>query len=285
MKTLCEKKSWLHLTAVILMAFFILISSTSNASAARQTLWESRDQFVALELQERSSSDQKLDHPLNLPVETLTAQLASLTVRTAESNKITPLLSAAAIDLIAPHLQQALSTATADQDVTFAVIGLQTALYGFAKSPKVTTGRIFRQGGQLNLIIGQMQLDVNERADRRLEPFIPGSRQQPVSNEWALQPQPGQDSFKLLRNDWVAFGEGWAAPVIQPTAVASPVAAQPVAEKQAVPSSAPPAKPAPQQTAAQRVAERLSTLKELHSKGLITEDEYRNKRREILDGL
>ncbi|HIJ94187.1 MAG TPA: SHOCT domain-containing protein [Desulfuromonadales bacterium] len=291
MKKWCEIKSWLHQPVIILMAAFILISNSSNALAARQILWESRDQFVALEPQDRIPSEQKLPnaHPAEIPVETLSAQLASLTVRTAETRKITPLFTAAAIELIADKLQLALSKATPEQDVTFAVIGLHTALYGFAKSPKVTTGRIFSQGGKLNLIIGQMQQDVNERADRRLEPFVPGSRLQSVSDEWALQPQPEQDSFKLLRKDWVAFGETWKVPVIIPPVVAQPTAVpaavQPVTEKQPVPATSSTTAPVTKSSEAQRVSDRLTTIKELQEKGLITIEEYRDKRREILNGL
>jgi hypothetical protein len=288
MKTWCDKKSWLHLPAVILMAAFILISNSSNASAARQTLWESRDQFVALEPQERSSSDSKIAnaHPLDLPEETLAAQLMSLTIRTVDTKKTAPLFTAQAVELIAPQLQQALSKAKPDQDVTFAVIGFHTALYGFAKSPKVTTGRIFHHGGKLNLIIGQMQQDVNERADRRLEPFIPGSRLQSVSDEWALQPQPGQDSFKLLRKDWVAFGDDWKAPVIVQPVTAPPAAVQTnVLQPVAAPGSTPSAPVVTKTSEAQKTADRLTTLKELQEKGLITIEEYRDKRREILNGL
>jgi len=288
MKTWCERKTWLHLPAVILMTAFILISNSSNASAGRQTLWESRDQFVALEPQERSSSESPPPntHPLDIPVETLAAQLASLTVRTVETKKVTPLFTAAALELIAPHLQLALSKATSDQDVTFAVIGLHTALYGFAKSPKVTTGRIFKQGDKLNLIIGQMQHDFNERADRRLDPFIPGSRLQSVSDEWALQPQPGLDSFKLLRKDWVAFSDDWKAPVIAQPVPAPPAVVQPnVPQPVAAPGVVPTAPTVTRISEAQKTADRLTTLKELQEKGLITIDEYRDKRREILNGL
>lgn len=269
------KKSGL-LTAAIIAMTCILICSSSSADA-RQDLWQSRDQFVALEPQERASDAPPVpnSHPADLSLESLSAQLASITVRPADTGKATPLFTSPAVQTIAPHLQQALHLAAPNQDVTFAVIGLHDSLYGFAKSPHVTTGRIFYQGGRLNLIVGLMQQEVNEREDRRLHPFTPGSRQQATAGEWALLPQPGQDAFSLVRKDWAAFDDGWR----------SPVTPAPVAERQATPAVDPSVQPGKFKSDPRLPAERLTTLKELRDKGLISAEEYRVKRLEILDGL
>ena len=72
-----------------------------------------------------------------------------------------------------------------------------------------------------------------------------------------------------------------ALPAAQPAAVLAPALVQPVAQ----PAVAPPAR-APLDTAgAQEIERRLETLKRLREKGLITEDEFQQKRKEILQLL
>jgi hypothetical protein len=116
---------------------------------------------------------------------------------------------------------------------------------------------------------------VNERDDRRLVPFTPGSRQDITVGEWTLLPQPDQPGYSLIRNDWVTFNNEWRAPAAQ-----IPVPAQNVPASQISPVPS-----VKQQTDTLRPADRLATLKELKDKGLISEDEYRSKRMEILNGL
>jgi len=175
-----------------------------------------------------------------------------------------------AIQVLAPHLQKALKQAAPGQDVVFAVLGLHNALYGLAKSPRVTTGRVFFKAGKLNLIVGLVQKDVNEREDRRLSPFTPGSRQKQASGEWALLAD-----TPLVRGDWLVFSEDWQAPVVPSAVVEKKEAAVPAAAVQ----------PAKRSEEIRKPAERLIILKELKEKGLITEDEYRAKRQEILNGI
>ena len=249
----------------------LMLSSTSQASDVRY-LWQSRDQFVALERQETVSAPpaQPNDHPAELSLDRLTAILASIDIRPASGAKPEPLFTGPAVEALAPYLRQALQKASPNQDVTFAVIGLHSSLYGLAKSPKVTTGRVFYKAGRLNIIVGLVQQEVRDRDDRRLFPFTPGSRQKASAGEWTLL-----TNTPLVRGDWMAFGEEWQAPVAPAAAV-----------EQRLPSiyaaPVPPQKPA---SDTRSPADRLTTLNELKNKGLISEDEYRTKRLEIMNGL
>lgn len=249
----------------------LMLSSIAHASDVRH-LWQSRDQFVALERQDITSSGpaQPNDHPAELTLERLTAILSSIDTRPADGDKHEPLLTKSAVEVLAPYLRQGLQQASPSQDVTFAVIGLHSALYGLAKSPKVTTGRVFYKAGRLNIIVGLVQQEVRDRDDRRLFPFTPGTRQKASTGEWTLL-----TSTPLVRRDWMAFGDEWQAP-----AVAAPVAEQRLPSLQTAP--APPEK---RNSDTRRPADRLTTLNELKDKGLISEEEYRGKRLEILNGL
>lgn len=262
----CRDANWLCSAAGVVLAL-LMFSSASQASDVRQ-LWQSRDQFVALERQDGSTANpaQPNDHPADLTLDRLTAILESIEIRTADGGKPEPLFTRPAVQALAPQLQQALHQASPREDVTFAIIGLYNAMYGLAKGPKVTTGRVFYKGGRLNIIFGLVQQDVNDRDDRRLSPFTPGSRQKTSKGEWALLPQPGQNGYNLVRKDWVTFGDEWQTAVSQTPAI----------EK-----NAPPEKHRDMRSP----TERLIILNDLKNKGLISEEEYRGKRLEILNGL
>ncbi|MBC7962716.1 MAG: SHOCT domain-containing protein [Steroidobacteraceae bacterium] len=255
---------WFALVAVLMIC---AASNAVYAADARRNIWQSRDQFVAVERQDPAGDAPAVanDHPLELPLDRLAAILSSIKVRSAESEKPGSLFTEAAVQVLVPNLQKALQQASPGEDVVFAVIGLHKALYGLARSPRVTTGRIFYKSGKLNLIVGLVQQEINDRDDRRLSPFTPGSRQKASPGEWTLL-----TDTPLVRRDWMAFGEEWQAPDLPATVVEKKDAArQPVKRHEDL----------------RKPAERLATLNELKEQGLITEDEYRVKRLEILNGI
>ncbi len=272
----CGKVIRFWFMAVALIILFTA-SKTVHAADAKRTIWQSREQFVAVERQDTVAGDPVTanDHPVELSQDRLTAILASLTVRSAENEKPVSLFTAAAVEVLVPQLQKGLQQASPGEDVTFAVIGLHDALYGLAKSPKVTTGRVFFHAGKLNLIVGLVQKDVNDREDRRLSPFTPGNRQKPLGGDWTLQPHSDQNGFTLARKDWVVFSNEWRPAVVPVPAAEIKQPLAPVAAVQSVDRISETRSP----------AERLTTLKELKDKGLINEEEYRGKRLQILDGL
>jgi len=271
----CRNANWLCFSVSAALVLFML-ASTSNASDVRQ-LWQSRDQFVALERQDSPPGNIVVanDHPVEIAPDRLTAILASIEFNSVDSKKPEQLITSQSLEVLVPQLVQGFRQAAPGEDVTFAVIGLHKSLFGFAKSPKVTTGRAFYSGGRLNIIFGLARSDFNERADRRLYPFLPGSRQKANEVEWTILPQPGHNGFSLVRKDWVAFSDDWNAPIEQ----------KPVAGQNIPPVPATPVQPVKQHNDTRKPADRLTTLNELKDKGLISDEEYRSKRMEILNGL
>jgi Short C-terminal domain len=244
---------------------FLMLASTSHASKLRH-LWQSSDQFVALELQDSVSTGpvQPNDHPIELTLDRIIAILASIDIQATGDGKPEPLFTRSAVQVLAPHLLQGLRQASPKEDVTFAVIGLHGALHGLAKSPKVTTGRVFYKEGRLNIIVGLAQQEVRDRDDRRLFPFTPGARQKASEGEWRLLAQPARKGCTLERKDWVIFSDEWQEPAAELSA---------------------PAQPGKGTNDGRTAAERLTALKDLRDKGLISEEEYQKKRAQILDGL
>lgn len=279
--------NWLWCCMVALAMLFVA-TTDSMASDTKRVLWESRDQFVALESQDAVKGATKVpnEHPAEFTQERLTDILASIEVRDDEEGKTEALFTAKTLEFLVPRLLDAFRQASPQEDVTFAFIGLHAV--AFAKSPKVTTGRMFYQGGKLNLIVGKAHEEVNERVDRRLYPFTPGRRERTAEGDWSLLNQPGQTAMVRLRKDWLVFDKDWKPSSTSPMVTVAPVepqkgsSAQP---QQSVQSAQPPSTGPMFGGKSSKFAERLTILNELRQKGLITEEEYRGKRLTILNEL
>lgn len=259
---------FLHSLKTLMIPLTILlltsIAPVPGTAAERQMLWESREQFVALEPRETEGNN---NHPTEIDQNRLRVQLGALRLQPTANEKAIPLFTNDSLTSLVEHLQQGLRQASPRQDVTFAVIGLHDALYGLAKQPQVTTGRLFVQNGRLNLIVGIAHREVKDREDRRLNPFTPGSRLAKASEPWQILIPTEAAGMLRERQNWIAIPLDWknvAAPgpatsqLPQPSALALPV---------------------------RTPAERLIIIKELHDKGLITDSEFQSKRREILQEL
>lgn len=252
--------------AIILISSSIL-PATGHA-AERQMLWQSREQFVALEPRDNTltAPAEQNGHPAILTSNHLTTLLAAVQFTAGRNATAEPLFTGQALETLTPQLVLGLQKAAPGEDLTFAIISLHKALLGLAKEPRVTTGRLFIRDGRLNLIVGLAQRDVNEREDRRLAPFTPGSRQTPASGEWTLQLPADAADATLSRRDWITIPTSWKP-------VTAATSSTPATTKGA------PAGPG------KSPAERLLILKELLEKGLIDQHEYQNKRQEILQAL
>ena len=148
-------------------------------------------------------------------------------------------------------------------------------------------GRAFHSDGKLHLIVGDLWRSAvspdfhrspvaPREIDRRLYPQLPGMRAKETVHEGlGFETGPGIQLFALnarTRQDWLVLD---VAALATPTArTQSEGASTPDRDKVA---------PAPEK--ATTAEERLSRLKRLHERGLITDEEYARKRKEIIDQL
>lgn len=254
-----------RLAGCLLLA--VLAMGAGGAGAAdRRILWQGREQFLAIE--PHGLRGVANAHPAQFTTEQLRSVLGPLQVRPAPSESRTTLFTEDELTLLVEQLQRGLSQAGPMDDVTFAFIGLHP-LAGFLKEPRVTTGRVFVADGKLHVIFGLVHEAVRENEDRRLKPFKPGERTTPSPPpQWRIS-SPAADSAHSPpgREDWLQF----------PLAGLGPAAG----------GTTPPPAPAPKAVAAppMGIEERLTILEGLRKKNLISEEEYRDKRRRILDGL
>ena len=239
-------------------------------------------------------------HPVTaLSAEDLRSAMAAL--RRAD-RRDAELFNADELAVIVPPLVQALAEVSPQQEVTFAVVGRHGAL-GPLVERSVTTGRLFRTAEGLQLIVGLAQQPYEGQflATGVLIAFEPGSRAAPVDAKLRLG-APGTTAQR--RGDWVTLALGAAAagaapvaaPAGVPAAVPAPAGASPAAPAAVVPApvqaGSPPAPAAVAPVPTTRTPaflaeqeERLKTLKRLRDQDLITEEEYQQKRREILQLL
>jgi hypothetical protein len=270
-------------------------------------LWQSGEQFVAIEKQDHPAgvTVKANEHVTEISVDRLRSAFASIDLRLKDSDKSIALFNDDELRIMSEYIAEGLALAGPDEDVTFAVIGHYVEALGFLKKRMVTSGRVFCQDGQLNIIFGDVHRVLTETMgvpeDRRLNPILPGLREGNTGKNMGgfLLPKKDGEIFAKMREDWILF------PIKAPENLNTPTAAQEggasaSGEKATVPaagqeSSAPvpdvktpaPAgyreKQAP--VAKKSVEERLMLLNELRNKKLITEEEYRAKRLDILNDL
>ena len=202
-------------------------------------------------------------HPVRLDERDIAERLTR--IRTLHEQKLLPVFSEDEIARLAPVIAGALARARSDQDLLFLTSGKRS----FFGNAFANAGRIFFADGELNLIFGTVVSDVLELlspGDRRSPPVEYGSRTLPPRGVMLATPRAGEAI--LVKDNWIRLPITFAQlspPVDQAEAARAPIDAG------ARPAAKPP------RTAAQRLEE----LERLHSKGLIDDAEFAQKRREI----
>lgn len=246
-----------------LRAAFVLVSLTgllapAVAADAPKRLWQIGE-FSQVQRVPREAGSEPNQHPRVLPPEQLRSLLASL--RVLIKGKSQPLFITDEIgDLIEP-LSQALAAAEPGDDLLL----LSTTRRGDNVLAPATglTARLFVQSEQLHVIVHDARLEfMGAWIGTRIPPkFSYGTRSK--ASEVTLQSATGQ----ARRSDWQALPLGAAAALAPSTAPAAPAA------------------PARDNGFYQEQEQRLRGLKRLLEQGLISEAEYQQKRREILQTL
>lgn len=254
---------------------------------SKQRSW-SINEFTAIRLVPREAGSAPNEQPISLQPEGLRQQLALIRARI--DGKLEQLFHADELKDIIDPLVQALSAAGPNDDIL--LLSTSRRGEGFLSSPLGVTARLFVQGSHLNVVVHDVRKDfVNAYRGTHMEPhFEFGSRDKPSAA--AIQTAGGVSK----RGDWVQLpitGITTAAAPVAPVApeplrTVSPVApaavVSPAPPSVAAPAAAP--VPASRDTAFyEEQARRLKGLKLMRDQGAISEEEYQQKRKEILSGL
>lgn len=275
-------------------------SRPSGATGRRE--WNLGD-YTAIRLVPREAGSPANEQPAEIAPDVLRRLLEQ--VRIDDKPGAPSLFSTAELAELLEPLSQAFASARPDDDVLL----LSTARRGGLLTPQTAiTARLFIQGGKLQLVVHDTRFEfMNELRGGRIEPkFVFGSRRQ-TSGAVLRSPVAEQK-----RADWVALGltDGASGATAAPRPPAAPVApaaaapaspaapaapAAPNAPAAAAPLATPPAAPAAVAPASDGRArdarfydeqeQRLKGLKRLRDQGLLSEEEYQQKRKEILQAL
>ncbi len=255
--------------------------ATSNApkGPTGQKLWVVRE-FSEVRIVAREAGSQPNQHPAQVNPDLLRQQLVQLRFDVGGTSR--PLFASdEAAELVQPLLE-ALANAGPGDDVLL----LSSARRGDAvmMRPVAVTARLFVQGGALQLIVNDARYEFfdNMRGTNRPPEFTYGSRTRPGSASLRA------DGASVVRADWLALPLSAAAAAAVPAAVPAAVAPVATPAPAAAPAAAAPAVPLlrPRDPGfADEVEQRLTTLKRLRDRGLISEEEYQQKRKEILQQL
>ena len=249
-------------------------------------LWRISD-YSTVELVAREAGAPANEHPWTIEPNTLHALLQQ--VQVIRSGAAKPLFAIDELSSIVPALTEALAHARPDQDIALVSSARHEDNTFF--SITAVTARLFVVDGHLNMIVHDPRVDFYDaaRGSGMAPHFTVGSR----TAEGTAPVQSPSATNK--RADWLVLSATSAPPAVAvPAAPVAPPVPQVVAPAAPAVLAAPPAPPAavvappapaPAAPAAEDAEQRLTTLKRLYDKGLITKSEYEKKRQEILKSL
>lgn len=237
-----------------------LLASGMVAAPAAQRGWQVRE-FSRIELVARQAGAQSNEHPADLSPDALRERLAR--VRYMADNKPRPLFDTDELAELVGPLSQAFERAGPGDDVQLLSSSRRDG--GLLTRPTAVTARLFVQDGQLQLIVHDARYEFYDayRGAQIAPRFVYGSRL--AAGSMVLSAANATNT----RADWLSIAPPAAAAIIAPTPAAPAPAARALPE---------PAKSEP-------IEQRLEMLKRLREKNLISEDEYQQKRKEILQLL
>jgi hypothetical protein len=289
MITLISRYSRLQLALFYALCFSLLAGCIGNKRIST-IVYEEKNRVVRLET--RLGHDKKpveygYQHPVDLTQKDSEKLLSSIYIRRSKtllgllipalgSKDREPAFSADEIQFLSQHLPEALAEAKPNQRVTF----LLQRPHGMGRR-EITSGAIFIRGDRLNFVLAndRAMLDQERMAvpdednllyvyDPDAFKFLPGKHQELVKADRKMLDQEGQLPATWLEMDYQK--------ILSPQQTSEPQAT-PEPSLQTSPQT-PSTEPSP----ASPLEEKLRVLKRLREQGLISEEEYQTKKKELL---
>jgi hypothetical protein len=268
--------------------------SDRSGAKAKQRIWRIRE-FSTVQLLAREAGAPENQHPVKLNPEALRialGQFKSLDSRGKER----ALFEADELVEISEPIAQAFANAEPGDDVLLVSSARRD---GFLAPPTAVTARLFIESGNLNFIAHDSNFE-----------FVHIVRSTSMSPNFLYGARGKASDVKLLgagtgsrRSDWLTVSLTQATTVPTPPPPPPMVLAAPPAAVVTLPPAAAPAAPMvagaapspalvpaapivkPADPKVDEIERRLTALKQLRDKGLITDDEYKQKRKDILQSL
>lgn len=252
-------------TALALALSLCVACSASQVFAANSTVavWENGYEYVHIVPNDGRPGGH---HPADVLERDLRLALRHIQIKSISrffsSKKPLPLFSEEAAKSLARRIAKGLRHAKRNQDILFRIGDTQEIIGGALNRRLYTAGRVFWYKNRLHIIFGGIRNNVgkqslygqDETAWLTNEPED-GARRIETALDYEVIPTPGIAYATKKRRDWIA---------VRPGRTRSQVA---------------PAKDS------YDLESRITKLKRLYDKGLISEREYRARKRELLDTL
>ncbi len=286
----------LRALASITVIIFLFIAHDSSVAATNppgKIIWQIEEQFVSVVPQDSSTASAN-DHPAEVPEDTIAEILYAISVGEKRSRFSfggkkadlgIPLFSEYEIEVLSRIFVEALKTASPREDILFRIHGGREQLGGITKRKTINTGRAFWLDNQLHIIFGEVHsgdktkwVYGQKQEDKYIRKF--GSRTSESDRvDIVFAPVPGivqyKDNNNKVRLDWITIDPnvvlGKTTESEQTVTNSLPTANN---VNIAVPASANQHLP---------LKQRLSELKELREEGLISEEIYQQKVKELVD--
>jgi len=285
--------------------------ASSNPETEGSLVWASENDYVRIEPHEQGRDVVPNQHPVSFSDEQIQQLLTTVEVARPRGRLETlvgrgddaaslPVFTDRELRKLAAPLAEALAAAEPENDVLFSVSSFRKGeLLGALGSTRSTTGRIFYQDDQLNLILGAVLVDPRQaleprghpyscyvsKIDRAQQPLSTGSRIGSHEHTGDIVPTSG---LTLASVDGEQRGD-WA--LISPETLSAHAQEAPdVIDKDEPATAAPVTEPETEVTEEERpdqddLEARLAKLKRLLDRDLISEDLYNKKSAEILADL
>lgn len=293
---------------LLLLSTFLTLSfispSFAQTSKANTEVWSQDDNIYIKLAPTESSSKISNAHPVELETSTLLLALESIYIKKSRRNYVS-LFSEAQQITLATYLATGLKKANKNQDVVF-VLEKEKLLLGGLKRDKVfVSGRAFYADGQLNIIIGEYDKARNRAYEMAYDPtnqglitydFDYGSRSKASGVKYGPV-EFASESIRFAQNgreDWIAFDinslsteEAQLAeqPKFQPQSTVERSSDLPARQSHPPSPRTQPVQTPPKISEDSDLISRFVTLEELKKKGLISDQEYEKKRKELLSEL
>ena len=296
-----------------------LIPDMFKKVAIEREIWRAEEQYVALAAQDEGGRSTPNMHPAELDIGEVRDALRSLELweegGLLREEKATPVFTQGQAETLGRYLPDAIAHAKPNQDAIFVVRGYGSIALDTLKEREWTSGRAFYADGKLNIIIGAFKVK-KDRGIRNAEAaygvlndysdlyFDPGSRRERSAKMPGRVVSSTGVSFAGgdtgARPDWIIIDVAKAAVAYREglvpeedkkrEATARQEAAKLTLERRQMREDMARLRQELRElksggASARSVEDRLATLQELKTKALISEEEYRRRRDEILGDI
>lgn len=295
---------------IIALALLLPIFSSCSVSAfdffkEKNVIWQgSTNEFFKYAAQDTSDFGEN-DHPVELSGKDISTILGLIKIQAQDNHKekkeLEPLFSAEQVTLLGQYLAKGLNNAQADQDIIFALEKSVDSFIGLKPDRFFVAGRAFYKNNKLNIIIGDYDLPRHNAYEAAYDPthtgivryhFNYGKRSQASKFNKPITRINGVENKRLAndrRDDWLLIDVNTALKAYERmTGIRKKKELEKKREELREvlggDQIAPLEETAPVK-AKRSLEERLIELKRLRNKDLITEEEYAEKRKQLLDEL